>query len=70
MQNNRRVRLISKRDRTTDESTTKPPTPKSREREMKTIISGWVSEYRLRSEKFRRSFTTIFSDVDFHLTAR
>lgn len=59
MQENRRVRLISKRDRTADESRSKPPTPESREREIKTVVSRWVSEHRLRSEELRRTFTTI-----------
>jgi hypothetical protein len=60
MQKNRKVRLISKRDRTPDESPAKPATPESKEREMKTVISRWVSEHRLRSEEVRRTFTTIF----------
>jgi hypothetical protein len=60
MQENRRVRLIRKRDRPHDESPAKPSGPESREREIKTIVSRWVSEHRLRSEEVRRTFTTIF----------
>jgi hypothetical protein len=59
MQQNRRVRLISKRNRRADESPAKPPTPESKEREIKTVVSRWVSEHRLRSEELRRTFTTI-----------
>ena len=64
MQENRRVRLISKRDRTAEQSPAKPPakpaTAESKERAIKSVISGWVSEHRLRTEDLRRSFTTIF----------
>jgi len=59
MQENRRVRLIRKRDRTAHESPAKPPTPESKERGIKTVVSRWVSEHRLRSEEFRRTFTNI-----------
>jgi hypothetical protein len=60
MQENRRVRLIRKRDRPHDESPAKPSGPESKEREIKTIVSRWVSEHRLRSEEVRRTLTTIF----------
>jgi hypothetical protein len=64
MQENRRVRLISKRDRTANKSPTKPLTPESKEREIKTVVSRWVFEHRLRSEEFRRTLTTIFQTGD------
>ncbi len=64
MPENRRVRLISKRDRTAEQSSAKPPakpsSTESKERAIKAVISGWVSEHRLRAEELRRSFTTIF----------
>lgn len=59
MQENRRVRLISKRDRTAEQSPAKPATAESKNREIKAVVSGWVSEHRLRTEEFRRTFTTI-----------
>jgi hypothetical protein len=59
MQENRRVRLISKRDRTAKQSPAKPATAESQERAIKAVVSGWVSEHRLRTEEFRRTFTTI-----------
>jgi hypothetical protein len=64
MQENRRVRLISKRDRTADESPAKPLSPESKEREIKTVVSRWVSEHRLHSQEFRRTFKTIFQTGD------
>ena len=59
MPENRRVRLISKRDRTAEKSPAKPVTAESQERVIKAVVSGWVSEHRLRTEEFRRTFTTI-----------
>ena len=60
MQEKRKVRLIRKRDGTCDKSYAKPPTPESRERDIKTVVSRWVSEHRMRSEEVRRSFATVF----------
>ena len=59
MPENRRVRLISKRDRTAEQSPAKPVTAESKERAIKAVVSGWVSEHRLRTEEFQRTFTTI-----------
>jgi hypothetical protein len=59
MQGNRRLRLICKRDRTVEQSAAKPATAESKERAIKAVVSGWMSEHRLRAEEFRRTFTTI-----------
>ena len=60
MQGNRRVRLISKRDRTAEQSPAKPATAESKDRAIKAVVSGWVSEHRLRTKEFGRTFGTIF----------
>ena len=60
MPENRRVRLISKRDRTAKQSPAKPATAESKERVITAVVSGWVSEHRLRADEFQRTFTTIF----------
>jgi hypothetical protein len=59
MKENRRVRLISKRERTAEQSPAKPVTPESKERAIKTVVSGWVSEHRLRTEELRCTFAAI-----------
>ena len=38
---------------------------KSSEREMKTVVSGWVSEHRQRSEEFRRAFAGLLREAGF-----
>ncbi len=35
-----------------------------REREMKTVVSGWVSEHRQRTEEFRQTFAALFRGMD------
>ena len=59
MPENRRLRLISKRDRTAEQSPTKPVTAESKERAIKAVVSGWVSEHRLRTEELRCTFNTL-----------
>ena len=59
MQEKRRIRLISKRDRTAEQSPAKPVTAESKERAIKAVVSGWVSEHRLRTEELRCTLTTI-----------
>jgi hypothetical protein len=69
MQRIQKVRLISKRARTTDESLPKPTTPVSKEKDIKRIVSGWVSEHRLRSQQLQRTFATLFQTPDPHVPA-
>ena len=35
-----------------------------REREMKTVVSSWVSEHRQRTEEFRQTFAALFRGMD------
>jgi len=71
MPESRRIKLISKRDRTAGESTpAKPAAPVSIEREIKTVVSRWVSEHRLRSEEFRRTFTAMLRTGEFQVPSR
>lgn len=68
MNTNRAVRVIKRGER--QEAIQAPavvPAEKvaaRREREMKTVVSGWVSEHRQRTEEFRQTFAALFRGMD------
>lgn len=68
MNQHRPVRVI-KRDR---KGLTESPSEASgggraepSERELKTVVSGWVREHRQRSEEFRRTFARVLAEAGF-----
>jgi hypothetical protein len=73
MPEDRRVRLIRKtQPEAKNESSTeaKPLTrPQPSEREIKTVVSRWVSEHRQKSEEFRLTFAALLQG-EVHLSSR
>ena len=72
-QNIRRVRVIKRDQRSCADShagaeVVTAGDTKSSEHEMKTVVSGWVSEHRQRSEDFRRAFAGLLREVGFNPT--
>jgi hypothetical protein len=67
-QQNRAVRIIKRGQTATAESVTEAVVEASAEpseREMKTVVSGWVREHRQRSEEYRRSFAELLKESGF-----
>lgn len=40
--------------------------PAATEREVKTVVSGWVSEHRRRADEFRRNYAELLKGVGFN----
>jgi hypothetical protein len=74
MREARRVRLIRKINSPTGHEsppeaapvTSSPPS----EREIKSVVSGWVREHRQQSEEFRLNFAALLKGGGFHLPSR
>ena len=65
MNSNRTVRVIKRGERRQAVETAAAPVAAEKvaarvEREMKTVISGWVVEHRQRTEEFRQTFAALF----------
>lgn len=63
MNTNRPVRVIKKGERRQAAEAAPVAAEKVAargEREMKTVISGWVTEHRQRTEEFRQTFAALF----------
>ena len=62
MRENRKVRLIRKRDRetNTEASAVNHSSPRApSEREIKSVVSRWVRDHRRQTEEFRRNFAAL-----------
>ena len=68
MNTNKSVRVIKRGERREAVQATPAVaaerTAARREREMKTVVSGWVSEHRQRTEEFRQTFAALFRGMD------
>lgn len=66
------VRVIKRGQRESAESVVAAATPEHAEsaepseRELKTVMSGWVREHRQRTEEYRRSFAGLLRQVGFN----
>jgi len=66
------VRVIKRGQRESAESVAAAATPERAEpaepseRELKTVMSGWVREHRQRTEEYRRSFAGLLRQVGFN----
>jgi hypothetical protein len=68
MQQNRPVRVIKHDQRICVESREKAAGEENAEpseRELKTVVSGWVREHRQRSEEYRRALTDLLKQSGF-----
>ena len=67
MLKNRPVRIIKREQRGQAEAagTRVSPEPEAAEREVKTVVSGWVSEHRRRADEFRRNYSDLLKGVGF-----
>jgi hypothetical protein len=74
MKQNRSVRVIKKGQKAEAESVAKAAaggvSAATSERELKSVVSGWVREHRQRSEEYRRSFADLLKETGFHLPRR
>jgi hypothetical protein len=69
MQQNRAIRIIKRGQTAQAENATEAVAEVSAEpseRELKTVVSGWVREHRQRSEEYRRSFADLLKESGFH----
>ena len=66
MLKNRPVRII-KRDQRGQATAAAAPVapPEPAERDVKTVVSGWVSEHRRRTDEFRRNYADLLKGVGF-----
>ena len=68
MQQNRPVRVIKHNQRVRVESRAEAAgevSAEPSERELKTVVSGWISEHRQRSEEYRRALTDVLKPSGF-----
>lgn len=67
MLKNRPVKIIKRGQRGAAEAAaaTAEPQPAPSEREVKTVVSGWVSEHRRRADEFRRNYADMLKGVGF-----
>jgi len=69
MQQNRAIRIIKQAQKVQVESSTKAVSEgdavETSERELKSVVSGWVREHRQRSEEYRRSFADLLKESGF-----
>ncbi|HWS54979.1 MAG TPA: hypothetical protein VN228_12660 [Pyrinomonadaceae bacterium] len=68
MLKNRQVRVIKRDQR--EPAGANPvapgePQPAASEREVKTVVSGWVNEHRRRADEFRRNYADLLKGVGF-----
>jgi hypothetical protein len=59
------IRIIKRENKAKNENAAKPPrvAAPNPEREVKTVVSGWVREHARRSEEFRRTFAKLLTEV-------
>jgi endonuclease/exonuclease/phosphatase (EEP) superfamily protein YafD len=65
MKKNRPVRIIKHNQRVSGESLAKAlgdARTQPSERELKTVVSGWIREHRQRSEEYRRAFANLLKE--------
>ena len=73
MLKNRPVRIIKRDQRGATAAVAAPPPakpadgPAASEREIKTVVSGWVNEHRRRADEFRQAYTTLLKGAGFNL---
>ncbi len=63
MRENRPIRIIRKRDSAAIVEVSAQPkshTAAPTEREIKSVVSGWVRDHQQRAEEFRRNFASLF----------
>ena len=69
MQQNRAIRIIKQGKTAQVETITQAVSEVSAvepsERELKSVVSGWVREHRQRSEEYRRSFADLLKESGF-----
>ena len=68
MLKNRPVRIIKRDQRgPAGAAAVEPaePQPAASEREVKTVVSGWVNEHRRRADEFRRNYADLLKGVGF-----
>ena len=70
MPKNRPVRIIKREQRGQQAPATAPAAAAAApsapaERDIKTVVSGWVSEHRRRTDEFRRNYTDLLKGVGF-----
>ena len=66
MLKNRPVRIIKREQRGQQAPAAAPAAPAApAERDIKTVVSGWVSDHRRRTEEFRRNYTDLLKGVGF-----
>ena len=69
MKQTRQVRVIKHGQRERVESPSEPSAvagnAESSERELKTVVAGWVREHRQRSEEYRRAFADLLKQSGF-----
>ena len=69
MQQNRAIRIIKRGQKANQESVAPAASASATEpseRELKSVVSGWVREHRQRSEEYRRSFADLLKESGFH----
>ena len=74
MREERRVRLVRKREPGTDAASTaeaeRPGRREPSEREIKTVVTRWVRDHRQRSEEFRKTFAALLRAGEVQLPTR
>lgn len=68
MQQNRPVRVIKHNQRAATENRTEAQCDvktEPSERELKTVVSGWINEHRQRSEEYRRALSDLLKQSGF-----
>ena len=67
MLKNRPVRIIKRNQRGAAEAApaAAEPQPAVSEREVKTVVSGWVNEHRRRADEFRRNYADLLKGAGF-----
>ena len=65
MLKNRQVRIIKREQRGQAGTAAAEATPEVSEREVKTVVSGWVSEHRRRADEFRRNYADLLKGAGF-----
>jgi hypothetical protein len=65
MLKNRTIRVIKRGERA-QEVAQAPAAAPSTEREVKTVVSGWVNEHRRRADEFRRNYADLLKGVGFN----
>ena len=66
MRQNRPVRIVKREQKEQARSVNaqaRPRETESSERELRTVVSGWVSEHRRRTEEFRQNYSTLLRNA-------